>query len=395
VTCFAAAGVAVAGVAHSANVAQAVSIATAVMLSMVSGVMGYGDMPAWADRIAQVFPVKPFKDALGKQFDPFATGAGWDLAALAVMASWALAAVLVARLTFRWDPVAAPAHRPRRPREARSANETRPAQRGDVLMAVPALEVGRPSVPALLADQAGWATRSALRDTAWVFFAIAFPLVQYIFSAAVSGGARDDTQATPPIGLQAATGMVAWGAMVTAMVFVPDAIARARDQGILKRLRGTALPSSVYFTGRFVSALLLVAATAVLILLAGTMWFELRLAWTGVALAAGLLVLGTATLAACGLLLVSVLPSSKAVTAVGLGLAVSLGFFSDVWAVGGLPPWMSAVGSVFPLKPLANSLSYALDPAGPTVSWLSVAVMTAWLAVTALLTRRLFRWSAT
>ncbi|WP_169702082.1 ABC transporter permease, partial [Janibacter terrae] len=114
VTCFASAGVAVAGLARSAAVAQAASIATAVVLSWVSGVMGYGDMPSWADRIAQVFPLKPFNDALADQFDPFTTGNGWDLGALAVMAAWTAGAVAVAALTFHWSPV--PARRARRRR---------------------------------------------------------------------------------------------------------------------------------------------------------------------------------------------------------------------------------------------------------------------------------------
>ena len=35
-----------------------------------------GDIPAWADRIAGVFPPKPFNDALQEQFDPFAAGNG-------------------------------------------------------------------------------------------------------------------------------------------------------------------------------------------------------------------------------------------------------------------------------------------------------------------------------
>jgi ABC-type multidrug transport system permease subunit len=208
------------------------------------------------------------------------------------------------------------------------------------------------------------------------------------------GDAYADTDTSPPFELQSATGMVAWAVIVTAMVFMPDAIARARDQGILKRLRGTPLETGIYFAGRFVSALLLVLATAVLILLVGVLWFDLETAWSGIFMALGLLVLGAATLAACGLLLAAVLPSSKAVTAVGLGLAIPLAFFSDVFAIDVVPEWMSTVGGLFPLKHLANSLSYALDPAGPTISWLAIGVMTAWLLVTGLLAARLFRWSA-
>ncbi|WKX01702.1 ABC transporter permease (plasmid) [Rhodococcus aetherivorans] len=392
VTCFAALGVAVAGLARSALVAQAVSIATAVVLSWISGVMGYGDMPTWADRIAQIFPLKPFNDALAVQFDPFATGTGWDLAALAVLGAWAIGAVVVASLTFRWDPAAASGHR-RPVASGPGPTEAGPSPVSGAGVVVSVAAAGRPSRLALLSAQARWATRSALHDTAWVFFALAMPVAQYLFSAAVIGDGAAGTELTPPFGLQSATGMIAWGAIVTAMVFMPDAIARARDRGILTRLRGTPLQIGIYFAGRFVSAFLLVLATAVSILLAGMLWFDLEIAWRGSALAVGLLVLGTATLAACGLLLVSVLPSSKAVTAVGLGVAIPLAFFSDVFAIEAVPQSMSTVGAFFPLKHLANSMSYALDPAGPTISWLAVAVMTVWLVATGLLAARLFRWS--
>ena len=73
----------------------------------------------------------------------------------------------------------------------------------------------------------------------WVFFAIGFPLAQYLFTAAMMGDLSTDPTFKHPFGLQSATGMIAWGAIVTAMVFVPDAIAHARDNGSLKRLRGT------------------------------------------------------------------------------------------------------------------------------------------------------------
>ncbi|HCE60963.1 MAG TPA: ABC transporter permease [Janibacter terrae] len=177
-------------------------------------------------------------------------------------------------------------------------------------------------------------------------------------------------------------------------VMVPDAIVRARDEGILKRLRGTPLELGIYFVGRFASAFLLVLATAGLILLAGTLLFDLEVAWRGVPLAAALLVLGTAALAACGVLLVSVLSSGKAVTAVGLALTIPLAFFSDVFVIGAVPEWMSTVGAFFPLKHLANSMSGALDPAGPAISWVGIAVMAAWLTGGGLLGARLFRWSA-
>ena len=77
---------------------------TTVAVAFLSGVMAFGDMPVWADRIAAVFPVKPFNDALHQQFNPYGTGAGWDLEVLVVITVWGVGAAAVATRSFRWDP---------------------------------------------------------------------------------------------------------------------------------------------------------------------------------------------------------------------------------------------------------------------------------------------------
>ena len=46
------------------------------------GALAVGDMPTWADRVASVFPLKAFNDAVQGQFDPFASGAGVNQHAL-------------------------------------------------------------------------------------------------------------------------------------------------------------------------------------------------------------------------------------------------------------------------------------------------------------------------
>ncbi|HYN29618.1 MAG TPA: ABC transporter permease [Dermatophilaceae bacterium] len=392
VTAFAAAGVAVAGLARSAALAEAVAIAVAVVLSFLSGIMGIGDLPGWADRIAGVFPIKPFADALSAQFDPLRTGTGWNFGALAVIAAWAGGAGVVAVLTFRWDP--APARRGTGTRGPGVRARAGAAARTSVVAprAFDAVDAGRPGWLSVMGDQARWATSAALRDLGWVFFAIAMPVAVFVFNASVMPG--DLLQdLTPPLMLQMASGMAAWAAAITGMVNVPEAVARARDKGILKRLRGTPVPLTAYLVGRLVSALGMVLVTGGLVLGVGVVWFTVEVAWRGLPLAVAMLVLGTVSLTACGMLLAAVLPSVKAMSAVGLGIALPLSFFSDVFAIGFVPEWMSTVGSFFPLKHLANSVSFALDPAGPTVSWLGIAVMTAWLVGAGLLAVRLFRWS--
>lgn len=385
VTSFAATGVAVAGVARSAALAMSGSIAAAVVLSYLAGLMGNGEMPEWANRISAVFPVKPFDDALERQFDPAAAGSGWDLGALAVILAWLAAGTAVAVRTFRAEPAQSPGALRRRAPDAPAVPAT--AGAGELT----AVAVGRPGPLQLLAGQVQWATKAALRDLGWVFFAIAMPLALYVLTTAMMPTPVEDV--TPPLALQLATGMIVWGAVVTGLVNLPEAVARARDAGVLKRLRGTPLPVTAFFAGRALSALAVVVATAALILAIGMLWFGLAIAWQGLPLALALLVLGTATVTACGMLLAAVLPNGKAVVAVGLALAIPVAFFSDIFAIAFVPDWMSTIGSVLPVKPMTNAMASALDPGGTTIDGTAMAVMTAWLVGASLLAVRTFRWS--
>ncbi|MHC6210715.1 ABC transporter permease [Rhodococcus ruber] len=379
IACFAALGLAVAALSPSAAVAEAVSIAGAVALGFLSGLFIVGDLPGWVDSIAAVFPLKPFNEALQGQFDPFASGGGWDPGALAVMAAWTLAASLVAVRAFGWDP--ARGGTGRAPAPAVASRRDR---------AVDADAPGRPSTARLVLGQVGWATRAAARDPGWVFFAVALPVGLYAFIMAVlpDGAAADGV----PPELSSAAGMAAWGAAVTAFVNMPEAVVRARDRGVLKRLRGTPLGPVGFMAGHTVSTLWIALVTAVLVVAVGVVFFGLVLTWPGVFLAAAVVVLGTATLAACGFALAAVLPSSKAVSAVGLAILLPLAFFSDIFFLGDTPGWMQTVGSVFPLKHFSNSLAAALDPSGSRILWGALAVMAAWLVAAALVATRTFRW---
>lgn len=243
IVCFTTIGLAVATLARTAVLAQSASIGVSVALGFVSGVLGVGDLPGWADRFASLFPLKHFNDAIQEQFDPF------------------------------------------------------------------------------------------------------------------------------------------------------ESVATSRDRGALKRLRGTPLSPALFLLGRMVSALAVAVATGALVLLVGVLAFDLRISSSGLPLALAVLLLGTVSMTACGFALASVVPSSRAVSAVGLGVLLPLAFFSDVFAFSETPAWMGTVGSVFPLKHLANSVTDALAASGPGVSWLGLLVMTVWLVALGLVSRA-FRWSA-
>jgi ABC-2 type transport system permease protein len=65
------------------------------------------------------------------------------------------------------------------------------------------------------------------------------------------------------------TGMPVFGLALIAYVTLPEDRRHARDQGILKRLRGTPLPAWAYLAGRIVSTFWIVALTVTIVLLLG------------------------------------------------------------------------------------------------------------------------------
>jgi len=375
VGCFAALGLAVAAVSRSAAVASAASIGASVVLGFVSGLFTLGQLPGWADTIASYLPLKPLSDALRDQFTPFHPGAGWHLGSLGVLAAWGLVGALVATVAFRREP----GGRSRAADSRDAAVTARPTR-------VAATRPGRPSVAALTVGQLRWAVQTTLREPGSVFFAVVMPLAVVVFVLLVVPASSD-----PGMPLAVAAGMTTWGAAVAGFVTLPAAFALARERGVLARLRGTPLPEAAHLAGRAGSALATALVTAVLVTGVGTLALGVAVRPAGIPAAVGMLVLGTAALAACGLALGAVVPSSKAVNAIGLGVLLPLSFFSDVFPTGGTPAWMGTVGAMFPLKHLADGLRDALSPAATGVAWLDVAVLAGWLvggvAATALLRR--------
>lgn len=387
--CFSALGLAVAGLARSSASAQVISIGGAVLLSFVSGLYTPGGgMPGWADRIASVLPLKPFMDALQEQFNPFGTGYGWDLTALAVMTAWAVVGGVIAAKAFRW----APARARRDPANDGIAHPVPPngSSTGSI-GAVPVRISGRVSRVSLVAGQVRQLLLSASRDPGWVFFAIGMPAGLFVFLMLTVA-----PEATSPgashFGIALAAGMITWGTAVTAFINTPEVVARERELGMLKRLRGTPLPSAAFFAGRVLAAFLIAVGTAVLILAVGVAFLHLDISWAGLPLALGVLALGTATLAACGFVLVAVVRSAAAAAAVGLGILLPVAFFSGVFTIDITPQWMTTVGSYLPLEPVMTSLMAALGPTGPSVIWRDLLVLIIWLLVGWLLAHRRFRW---
>jgi ABC-2 type transport system permease protein len=244
------------------------------------------------------------------------------------------------------------------------------------------------------------------REREAVIFIFAFPVVMLVIFASafasqshfVTGGGASIDAAQYYV-----TGMVATGIMLTSFQNLAIFIAVERDDGTLKRLRGTPMPPLAFFVGKITQvAVTTVVQLALLLTVAhvayhvdlprsGALW--LRFGW--------LVLLGTAAGTVLGIAFSSVPRSGRSASAVVTPIVIVLQFISGVYFMyGDLPRWMQAVASLFPLKWMAQGIrSVFLPPqlvaAEPGQSWhigWCALVLSLWLVAGLALAVRSFRW---
>jgi ABC-2 type transport system permease protein len=102
--CFCSLGLAITTIITVATAAPAIVNGLLFPLLFISGTFYPVEPGTWLARIASVFPVRHFEEAVFAVFDPRRTGSGVEAGALLVMLVWGAAAMVVAIRRFRWEP---------------------------------------------------------------------------------------------------------------------------------------------------------------------------------------------------------------------------------------------------------------------------------------------------
>jgi len=101
---FCALGIAVAGLVPSAEVSPAVANIILFPLSFISGTFTVVPQASVLAKIAAVFPVRHFNEAVFAAFDTRRSGAQIAWGHLAVLLAWGAFGLIVALRSFRWEP---------------------------------------------------------------------------------------------------------------------------------------------------------------------------------------------------------------------------------------------------------------------------------------------------
>ncbi|HEY5578727.1 MAG TPA: ABC transporter permease [Acidimicrobiia bacterium] len=169
----------------------------------------------------------------------------------------------------------------------------------------------------------------------------------------------------------------------------------AREQGILKRVRGTPLPPLVYMAGRVGSGVWIATISAVIMIAVGAVFYDFHIVWENLPIAVLTFAAGIACFAALGLALVALVRRGDAVPAVANAFILPLAFVSGIFvATENLPPWLADAASLFPLRHFAELFGRSFDPdlVGPVLGWGHLGALLLWTAVAGAVALRWFSW---
>ena len=226
------------------------------------------------------------------------------------------------------------------------------------------------------------------RNPSAAFFNFLLPL----FFLAMFGAIFADQQASLDVIVPGIAGMAV---MSTTFSAITMNLTYLRETGILKRVRGTPMPSSAYLAGLAGSAATNTALQVAIITVAGSAVFDVGWPRDWVALVV-FVVLGAAVFAAIGVALSHAIPNFDSApayaNAVFLPMIMISGVFYDAENA---PDFLRHVAEGLPLKHLVDGLSGAMvDGAGLAGNVTALLVLGLWGAAAGVLAVRGFSWDS-
>ena len=203
-----------------------------------------------------------------------------------------------------------------------------------------------------------------LRNPRALVFTFAFPLILVVLFSALNGNAEIDAYGEKLRFAQFYTPAIAIFSLVTACyTTLILGVSTARDQGLLKRVRGTPLPMGIYL-GSWVTGAMLTGLGAVLLLFAVSVpAFGVEITASKLPAALLTLILGSACLASLGVAVASVVKSADQAMPVAQLTFLPISFISGIWfPLDGAPDWLVKVSHFFPLSHIVEAFGSSFTP---------------------------------
>lgn len=229
-----------------------------------------------------------------------------------------------------------------------------------------------------------------------LFFTVVLPLMMLVLFNALFGSDDIDTGAGSwPINQFYVASLTALTVVSGTFTNLVNMIPYRRQDGIMKRWRGSPLPRWVYLGGFVGSGIILAFVAAVVMVLLGVVAYGTEIDAAKLPAAIVTFLVAVAAFSALGVAVAGLVRNPDAAPAVANAIVLPLGFISDVFVpIEDRPAWMSLVSDIFPLRPFVACMQAAFNPSvdAPAFQWDRLAVVAAWGVAGVVLAARTFKW---
>jgi len=234
------------------------------------------------------------------------------------------------------------------------------------------------------------------RNPASVFFTVAFPVVLLLIFATVFGDETVDVRGGVKTTVYYVPAIITLSVISATMQSLAMSLVIAREDGRLKRSRGTPMPPWVFIAGRVGNSIVVALMMLVLIAALGRLAYGVPVPWGRLPEIVLVLVVGAAAFCCIGIALTAAIPSQDAAAPIVNALLLPLYFLSGVFIPDDqLPSGVIHFADAFPIRHFFEAFFSVYVPAdgGPSLEWGNLAVVAIWGVAGLMLAVRYFRWT--
>jgi ABC-2 type transport system permease protein len=250
------------------------------------------------------------------------------------------------------------------------------------------------STSGLALRQVGFTNKAFWRNPAAAFFTFAFPIMFLIIFTTLFG--NHQVEVLPRVFVHQSTfyvaAMSAFAVISACYTNIAIQVTFQRDNGILKRIRGTPLPGASYLAGRVMHAVIVAFILVAINVAYGAIFYSATITARTLPAFLVTILVGAASFAALGLAVTAAIPNADAAPAVVNATILPLLFLSGIFIPLGddAPAWMVWVARIFPVKHFADGMQSGFI--GLRFTWTDVLIVATWGMAGLLLAARFFSW---
>jgi ABC-2 type transport system permease protein len=247
---------------------------------------------------------------------------------------------------------------------------------------------------ALVGHQFRYDQKAFWRNPASVFFTVMFPVILFLILAVVFSGEDVNVRGGIDSTTYYVPAIMSLAIISATMQTLAMTLVIAREDGRLKRGRGTPMPPWVFIAGRVGNSIVVALMMLVLLAAIGAL-FGAAVPWDRLPAILLTLVIGAASFCCLGIALTAAIPSQDAAAAIVNALLLPLYFLSGVFIPEDqLPNGVISFAGLFPVRHFFDAFFDAYVPAGGSaISWDNLAIVALWGVAGLLLAIRYFRWT--